>query len=67
MTTLNVDRVIKRLLAVRDKSNGANSDLEEWEIKALAQNAREIFLKQPILLELRAPLKICGDIESVVF
>jgi len=64
MTTLNVDRVIKRLLAVRDKSTGANSDLEEWEIKALAQNAREIFLKQPILLELRAPLKICGDIHG---
>ena len=28
--------------------------------------AREIFLSQPILLELEAPLKICGEIFSLM-
>ena len=35
--------------------------LTESEIKGLCQKSREIFLSQPILLELEAPLKICGE------
>ena len=35
-------------------------DLEEYEIKFLCNKSREIFLSQPMLLELEAPLKICG-------
>jgi len=35
-------------------------DLEEYEIKYLCNTSREIFLNQPMLLELEAPLKICG-------
>lgn len=34
--------------------------LTETEIKSLCMKSREIFLSQPILLELEAPLKICG-------
>lgn len=34
--------------------------LTETEIKGLCLKSREIFLSQPILLELEAPLKICG-------
>lgn len=34
--------------------------LEEYEIKYLCLTAREIFINQPILLELEAPIKICG-------
>lgn len=34
--------------------------LAETEVKALCVKAREIFLDQPILLELEAPLKVCG-------
>lgn len=30
------------------------------EIRGLCLKSREIFLSQPILLELEAPLKICG-------
>uniref|UniRef100_A0A8C4KXK0 protein-serine/threonine phosphatase n=1 Tax=Equus asinus asinus TaxID=83772 RepID=A0A8C4KXK0_EQUAS len=38
--------------------------LQENEIRGLCLKSREIFLSQPILLELEAPLKICGDIQG---
>ena len=38
--------------------------LQEYEIKYLCTKAREIFISQPILLELEAPIKICGDIHG---
>ena len=34
--------------------------MSESEVKGLCVKSREIFLSQPILLELEAPLKICG-------
>ncbi|GAA89160.1 serine/threonine protein phosphatase PP1 [Aspergillus luchuensis IFO 4308] len=36
----------------------------EAEIEYLCRTAREIFLTQPILLELEAPIKVCGDIHG---
>ncbi|VDO83608.1 unnamed protein product [Schistosoma mattheei] len=38
--------------------------MSEAEIRGLCLKSREIFLSQPILLELEAPLKICGDIHG---
>ena len=38
--------------------------LTENEIKYLCINARDVFMSQPILLELEAPIKICGDIHG---
>lgn len=35
--------------------------MTENEVRVLCHKAREIFLSQPILLELEAPLKICGN------
>ena len=35
--------------------------LAETEVKALCLKSRDIFLEQPILLELEAPLKVCGE------
>ncbi|KOB65150.1 Serine/threonine-protein phosphatase, partial [Operophtera brumata] len=56
---LNIDNVIKKLLKVRGEKPGMNVQLTEIEIKGLCLKSREIFLSQPILLELEAPLKIC--------
>ncbi|VVC98070.1 unnamed protein product [Leptidea sinapis] len=61
---LNIDNVIKKLLKVRGEKPGMNVQMTEVEIKGLCLKSREIFLSQPILLELEAPLKICGDIHG---
>ncbi|CAH1380898.1 serine/threonine-protein phosphatase alpha-2 isoform [Tribolium castaneum] len=61
---LNIDSIIARLLEVRGARPGKNVQLTESEIRGLCLKSREIFLSQPILLELEAPLKICGDIHG---
>ena len=48
------------LFTVRGSRPGKNVQLTENEIRGLCLKSREIFLSQPILLELEAPLKICG-------
>lgn len=40
---------------------GKQVQLLEGEIKMLCVKARDIFMQQPILLELEAPIKICGE------
>lgn len=45
---------------VQGSRPGKNVQLTENEIRGLCLKSREIFLSQPILLELEAPLKICG-------
>ncbi|XKL64322.1 hypothetical protein PGB90_004408 [Kerria lacca] len=61
---LNVDSIISRLLEVRGARPGKAVQLAEHEIRNLCIKSREMFLSQPILLELEAPLKICGDIHG---
>ena len=61
---INVDSIITRLLEVRGARPGKQVQLSEAEIRGLCLKSREIFLSQPILLELEAPLKICGDIHG---
>lgn len=45
---------------VRGNRPGKAVQLAEYEIRHLCTKAREIFIGQPILLELEAPIKICG-------
>ena len=52
--------MIKTSITVRGSRPGKNVQLSENEIRGLCLKSREIFLSQPILLELEAPLKICG-------
>ncbi len=59
MESAVLDGVINRLLEVRGKP-GKQVQLYESEIRQLCVTSREIFLKQPNLLELEAPIKICG-------
>ncbi|CEQ42451.1 SPOSA6832_04263 [Sporobolomyces salmonicolor] len=61
---IDLDSVIDRLLEVRGNRPGKQVQLQEYEIKFLCTKAREIFINQPILLELEAPIKICGDIHG---
>uniref|UniRef100_A0A5B7ARX0 Serine/threonine-protein phosphatase n=1 Tax=Davidia involucrata TaxID=16924 RepID=A0A5B7ARX0_DAVIN len=58
-----LDDVINRLLEVRGRP-GKQVQLSESEIRQLCLQSRDIFLQQPNLLELEAPVKICGDIHG---
>ncbi|TWW63732.1 Serine/threonine-protein phosphatase PP1-beta catalytic subunit [Takifugu flavidus] len=49
---------------VRGCRPGKIVQMTEAEVRGLCIKSREIFLSQPILLELEAPLKICGDIHG---
>ncbi|BBG98008.1 type one serine/threonine protein phosphatase 4 [Prunus dulcis] len=55
---------LPRLTEVRLARPGKQVQLSESEIKQLCVASREIFLQQPNLLELEAPIKICGDIHG---
>lgn len=50
------------MLDVRNGRPGKPVNLSEAEIRNLCISAREIFAKQPNLLELEAPIKICGTL-----
>ncbi len=47
--------------AVRGSKTIKTVQLTENEVRNLCLKSSEIFLNQPILLELEAPLKICGE------
>ncbi|XP_039113874.1 serine/threonine-protein phosphatase PP1-like [Dioscorea cayenensis subsp. rotundata] len=57
-----LDDIIRRLLA--GGAAGKQVQLSEAEIRQLCVESRRIFLSQPNLLRLSAPIKICGDIHG---
>lgn len=63
METAVLDSIIFRLLEVRGKP-GKLVQLQESEIRQLCFVSKDIFLRQPNLLELDAPIKICGTFTS---
>lgn len=56
--------IANRLLSLRGSPPGTLATMQENEIKFLCQKVRPILLAQPMLLELEAPLKICGDVHG---
>nr|CDM81403.1 unnamed protein product [Triticum aestivum] len=64
---LDLDDVIQRLLdaeAPLISSPSTAPPLKGEEIRHLCAAAKELLLKQPTLLELSAPINICGDIHG---
>ncbi|WOL03296.1 serine/threonine-protein phosphatase PP1-like isoform X1 [Canna indica] len=57
-----LDDVIHRLLEGR--RGGRQVQLSESEIRQLCIEAKSVFLSQPNLLDVHAPIKICGDIHG---
>jgi len=57
-----LDDIIRRLTEVRLARPGKQVQLSESEIKQLCVASRDIFINQPNLLELEAPIKICGTL-----
>jgi hypothetical protein len=59
-----VDGMIDQLLGARNRKPGTPVDLSVQDATSLCNHAREIFMNQPMLLELGAPIKICGDVHG---
>ncbi|CAN6485768.1 unnamed protein product [Victoria cruziana] len=59
-----LDNIITRLLDVKNSRPVKQVQLTEGEIRQLCVASKKIFMNQPNLLELEAPIKICGDIHG---
>ncbi|KAJ1405973.1 WD40/YVTN repeat-like-containing domain superfamily [Sesbania bispinosa] len=59
-----LDDIIRRLVSAKNGRTTKQVQLTESEIRQLCASSKEIFLSQPNLLELEAPIKICGDVHG---
>ncbi|XP_018457064.1 serine/threonine-protein phosphatase PP1 isozyme 6 isoform X3 [Raphanus sativus] len=59
-----VDDIIKRLLETNNGRTVKQAKLLDVEIRQLCSASKDVFLSQPNLLELEAPIKICGDVHG---
>ncbi|CAF4011415.1 unnamed protein product, partial [Rotaria magnacalcarata] len=58
---LDIDNLLERLLEVREcHLPDKFVQIFEQEINLLCEKSKDVFLSQPMLLELEAPIKICG-------
>ncbi|CAM38418.1 putative serine/threonine-protein phosphatase PP1 [Leishmania braziliensis MHOM/BR/75/M2904] len=53
--------LIEKLLAVRGASSQRQVLIKEDDIHVVLETVREIFMSQPMLLEIRPPVRVCGD------
>ena len=63
---LKTDDIINKLLEFRDQRESRQNVniLNEDEIKMLCKEGQNVFLQQPMLIEMEAPVKICGDLHG---
>ena len=61
---MDVDAIIEKLLSVRGNKPGKQVDLKEEEIKFLIEKSSTIIKEQKMLVDLEAPLHVCGDIHG---
>ncbi|CAN6469358.1 unnamed protein product [Victoria cruziana] len=57
---MSIDDIISRLEQTGQPKSGKQVRLSEDEIRMICVRSREIFLSQPNLLQLQAPIKVCG-------
>ena len=61
---LDIDSIINKLLEVRGSKPGKFVKLAETEIVGLIRTVRNLFMMQPMLVEVSSPVKVCGDIHG---
>jgi len=61
---LKIDEIISKCTETIGQKPGKMIQIADPQLKALCNAAREVFLEQNALLELEAPVKICGDIHG---
>jgi len=62
---LDIDEVLDQMLAVRKRQpSNQHVSLDSSVVTALCSKSRDIFMDQPMLLELDSPISLCGDIHG---
>lgn len=61
---MTLEQIIQKLLLVRRSPPGTSANLSVPEILWLCKTVKQIYMDQPMLLELQPPLTICGDIHG---
>ena len=61
---IDIDSIINRLIEVRGHKPGKLVKLADHEILGLIRTVKDIFTHQPMLVEVRSPVKVCGDIHG---
>ncbi|KAF8382150.1 hypothetical protein PRIPAC_71292 [Pristionchus pacificus] len=56
--------LIQRVLRTTDPSKGLTTQVSAGEIAYICRLAHKLFLEQPSLIEIEAPVKICGDVHG---
>lgn len=60
-TIARVESCIEKLVAVKDEKPGTEVNLCEDDLVWISRTSRDVFMEQPMLLEVEAPINICGD------
>ena len=61
---MDANSIMEKLLAVRGNKPGKQVDLKEEELRFLIDKSLPIIREQKMLVELEAPLHVCGDIHG---
>ncbi|CAD2215688.1 Serine-threonine protein phosphatase N-terminal domain/Calcineurin-like phosphoesterase, putative [Angomonas deanei] len=62
--TAMAEALIEKMLAVRGETARCEVAISEEEVTVILNAVREIFMSQPMLLEIRAPVRVCGDLHG---
>jgi len=63
-TDIKIDEIIEKLISVKNQKTTTFVTLTNNEISTMITKCKDIFMKQPILLELEAPIAVLGDIHG---
>ncbi|ULU00603.1 hypothetical protein L3Y34_001216 [Caenorhabditis briggsae] len=61
---LDIDELIVKILSVGHAEKSMTKTVKEQDLMALCNLAKKSFLLQPVMVEVEAPIKVCGDVHG---
>uniref|UniRef100_A0A7E4UZ95 Serine/threonine-protein phosphatase n=1 Tax=Panagrellus redivivus TaxID=6233 RepID=A0A7E4UZ95_PANRE len=61
---IDIDRFIDNMMNIGKPNSGISTSISEQDIMDLLLGVKELFMEQPMMLELDPPLAVCGDIHG---